>query len=188
MAMSRGDRFELNRQLLDTLNEWRSDQIALLFESFGINYLADQWSTIDVAGTITSISEEAIVEIYSTVMKVPQAEVLNSVASGVDDSNWKQGYVRLFISHSAKHREFISAVSDELAVVGIHGFVAHETMAVSRPWQLQIEHALRSMQAFVAVIHSEFNQSAWCHEEIGWALGRRIPYLPSAWGPTQPHL
>ena len=25
------------------------------------------------------------------------------------------------------------------------------------------------MQAFVALVHSEVNQSAWCQQEIGWA-------------------
>lgn len=175
--MSRGDRFELSSQLLETLSGWRDERLALLFGSFGILFEQDQWQNIDIAGAIASTSEQIIVEVYSTVMKVPQAEVLNSVMSGVDDSNWKPGYVRLFISHSAAHREFTGAVADELAVVGIHGFVAHEAMAVSRPWQLQIEHALRSMQAFVALVHPEFNESAWCHQEVGWALGRRVPHL-----------
>ena len=66
-------------------------------------------------------------------------------------------------------------MADELAVVGIHGFVAHDTMEYSKPWQAQIEHALRSMQAFVAIVHPEFQESAWCHQEVGWAMGRRVP-------------
>jgi len=48
-------------------------------------------------------------------------------------------------------------------------------MAYRKPWQAQIEHALRSMQAFVAIVHPEFNSSAWCNQEVGWALGRRVP-------------
>jgi hypothetical protein len=49
--------------------------------------------------------------------------------------------VRLFMSHSARHRELVGKVADELAIVGIHGFVAHNTMTYSRPWQAQIEQA-----------------------------------------------
>lgn len=177
MAISRGDRFALNRQLLDALNAWTDDQVVLLFESFGVGFRVDEWNGIDKTGALTSMSDQLLVEISSTVMGVPQEEILTSVASGVDDSNWKPGYIRLFISHSAIHKAFISEVADELAIVGIHGFVAHETMAVSRPWQLQIEHALRSMQAFVAIVHPEFKDSAWCHEEVGWALGRRVPHF-----------
>jgi hypothetical protein len=48
-------------------------------------------------------------------------------------------------------------------------------MAYSKPWQAQIEQGLRSMQAFVAIVHQEFNASAWCQQEVGWALGRRVP-------------
>ena len=50
-------------------------------------------------------------------------------------------------------------------------------MEVTKPWQGQIERALRSMQAFVAIVHPEFNQSGWCHQEAGWALGRRTPHF-----------
>ncbi|MEZ5182200.1 MAG: hypothetical protein R2702_10055 [Acidimicrobiales bacterium] len=48
-------------------------------------------------------------------------------------------------------------------------------MERSKPWQL--EQALRTMQAFVALVHPEVNQSAWCQQEIGWALGRRVPHV-----------
>jgi hypothetical protein len=37
--------------------------------------------------------------------------------------------------------ELVGKVADELAIVGIHGFVAHNTMTYSRPWQAQIEQA-----------------------------------------------
>lgn len=59
--------------------------------------------------------------------------------------------------------------------IGIHGFVAHDTMEYSKPWQAQIEQALRSMQALAALVHPEFNSSAWFQQEVGWALGRRVP-------------
>jgi hypothetical protein len=31
-----------------------------------------------------------------------------------------------------------------------------------------------AMQA-VAIVHPEFSESACCHQEIGWALGRGVP-------------
>jgi hypothetical protein len=107
---------------------------------------------------------------------VDESEVAEAVESEQSGS-WNPGYVRLFISHSAKHKAFVSEVADELLVVGIHGFVAHETMQVTKPWQEQIEQALRSMDAFVAFVHPEFQASAWCHQETGWALGRRVPHF-----------
>lgn len=50
-------------------------------------------------------------------------------------------------------------------------------MQYTKPWQLQIEKALGTMQAFVALVHPEFNDSVWCQEEVGWALSRRGPSL-----------
>lgn len=93
----------------------------------------------------------------------------------VESSLWKPGYVRVFLSHSARHKKFVGEVADELAVSGIHAFVAHDTMQYELPWQEQIEEALRSMQAFVAITHQEFLDSPWCQQEVGWALGRRVP-------------
>lgn len=114
---------------------------------------------------------------YAAVMGIDRREVDSLVESSPqDDSNWKKGYVRVFISHSAHHKAFVGKVAEELAVAGIHGFVAHDTMSYSKPWQEQIEHALRTMQAFVLLVHPEVNDSAWCHQEIGWALGRRVPH------------
>jgi hypothetical protein len=38
------------------------------------------------------------------------------------------------------------------------------------------------MQAFVAVIHPEFNPSPWCQQEVGWARGRRVPFYAVRYG------
>ena len=76
------------------------------------------------------------------------------------------------MSHSAKYKQYVSDVASSLLKFEVHAFVAHETMEVTRDSQEQIEHALRSMEAFVAFIHPEFTPSAWCQQELGWALGR----------------
>ncbi len=124
---------------------------------------------------IGALSDADLMEMYSIVTGVEMSEIENAVETSADPGNWKAGYVRLFISHSAHHKVVIGEVADELAVIGIHGFVAHETMAYSKPWQAQIEQALKSMHAFVAVVHPGFQESAWCQQEVGWALGRRVP-------------
>lgn len=90
-------------------------------------------------------------------------------------SPWPDDLVRVFLSHSAVHKQFAGEVAQHLREVGVYGFVAHDTMTVSLPWQDQIEDALRTAEVLVALIHPEFNDSAWCQQEIGWALGRGIP-------------
>jgi TIR domain len=97
------------------------------------------------------------------------------VTTPAHGSPWPDDLVRVFLSHSALHKQFAGEVAQHLREVGVYGFVAHDTMTVSLPWQEQIEEALRTAEALVALIHPEFNNSAWCQQEIGWALGRGIP-------------
>ena len=108
--------------------------------AFGVvgtdHYGADRESVLDVAQVV-----HAVVQMYSIITGTELDEVENSVQSAVL-GNWKPGYVRLFMSHSARHKEFVGKVADELAVVGIHGLVAHDTMKYDTPWQAQIEQAL----------------------------------------------
>ena len=178
MAMSHRDRFKLKSQVLEALNSeaWSWQQIELLFGEFGLPSFSDDPNGPDLTETVSSLSDEPLTELYALVFDVAESEVTDVVESSVGSQNWKSGYARVFLSHSAKYKEFVGEVSDELAVLGIHGFVAHETMEYTKPWQDQIEAALKSMQAFVAIVHPEFNDSAFCHQEVGWALGRRVPH------------
>ncbi|HMS73079.1 MAG TPA: toll/interleukin-1 receptor domain-containing protein [Baekduia sp.] len=177
MALSRRDRIRLKTQLIEALAnpEWTWDRTNVLLSEFGFGSLSDDRFAPSIAEMITDATDEVVVEMYSVVMDVDADEVQEAVAIGADDGNWKRGYARVFLSHSALHKQFVGEVASELAVVGIHGFVAHDAMEYSKPWQIQIEQALRTMQAFVALVHPEVNQSAWCQQEIGWALGRRVP-------------
>lgn len=147
----------------------------MLLGEFGLAFDDDRFGNGPAfEDVIANVPDADLVEMYSIVSGIPQEEILDSVEAE-DAENWKQGYVRLFISHSAQYKAFVADVSAELAIVGIDGFVAHDSMTISKPWQTQIELALRSMQAFVAIVHPEFVESAWCNQEVGWALGRRVP-------------
>ncbi|HUY09149.1 MAG TPA: toll/interleukin-1 receptor domain-containing protein [Candidatus Dormibacteraeota bacterium] len=92
-----------------------------------------------------------------------------------DDGLWDLGAVRVFLSHSAEHKEFVAKVADALQLHGLHGFVAHDAIAVNREWQAEIERALRTAQVLVGFVHPEFISSAWANQEVGWAYGRGLP-------------
>ncbi len=178
MEMSRRDRIRLKTQIVQELEyqpEWNISRVNLVLDEFDLGRLRDSFEGPSVSDLIGNVSDELLKELYSVVMDVDVGEVEDVVESASSNGNWKPGYARLFLSHSAMHKEFVGKVANQLAVVGIHGFVAHDTMEVSQPWQTQIETFLRTMQAFVALVHPEFNGSAWCNQEVGWALGRRVP-------------
>jgi hypothetical protein len=176
MALTHRDRFRIKSQLSDALEggDWTLTRRNLLFGEFGLPQQDGGWNG-SIAEVLGEASDDILVELFGIVLGVDSTEVLNVVESAPNDGGWKAGYARVFLSHSAHHKEFAGQVADELAVMGIHAFVAHDAMEYSQPWQEQIEHALKTMEAFVALVHPEARDSAWCHQEIGWALGRRVP-------------
>jgi hypothetical protein len=177
MTLSRTERFKLKSGVLDVMDEdrsWSFQRMNLLLSEFGFPTMDGYNDAPGFEEIISSITDRDLIEMYALVTGTRVDKVQESVVDGAL-GNWKPGYARLFLSHSAQHKKFAGEVADELAVVGIHAFVAHDTMEYSLPWQEQIEGALRSMNVFVALIHPEFLASPWCQQEVGWALGSRIP-------------
>jgi hypothetical protein len=59
-----------------------------------------------------------------------------------------------------------------LAPLGISAFVAHEDIHPTLEWQVEIERALHTMEAFVSMHTLGFSKSIWTQQEIGFAVGR----------------
>jgi len=91
---------------------------------------------------------------------------------------WKDGYVKIFVSHLSSNRERMSAMKLGLANWGISAFIAHEDIEASREWRDEVEAGLESMDVLVAVVEPGFKESDWCVQEVGYALGRRIDIIP----------
>ena len=91
---------------------------------------------------------------------------------------WPQNRFRLFLSHISKYKVSVSRLRDELELRGVAAFVAHQAIKPSWEWQHEIELALRSMHALVALITDDFHKSLWTDQEVGWALGRGVTVVP----------
>ncbi len=91
---------------------------------------------------------------------------------------WPEGTFRLFLSHVSKHKAEVAQLKTQLSRLGVAAFVAHEDIEPSLEWQDEIELALRSMHALVALVTPDFSKSSWTDQEIGWALGRGLPVIP----------
>lgn len=79
---------------------------------------------------------------------------------------------RLFISHISKDKDKATRLKDCLAPFAISGFVAHEDVLPTLEWQTEIERALYSMDAFIAIHTEGFSASFWTQQEVGFAVGR----------------
>lgn len=103
----------------------------------------------------------------------PTAEEIQFLGDNIDDSMWKPGQFRLFISHLTKYKESASNLKLCLSNYGIDCFVAHEDITPSKEWEIEIEKALFTMDALCAIVVPDFVNSQWCDQEVGIALGQR---------------
>lgn len=87
-----------------------------------------------------------------------------------------EGY-RVFLSHKSEVKKETAALKNGLNLFGVSAFVAHEDIQPTKEWQDEIESALFSMDAFVALMTENFNDSPWTDQEVGVAFGRGIPII-----------
>lgn len=182
VALSPRDRFRLIRdtvqEITDEPRTWTVTTLNILLKQYvlGTIYL-DINDTIEsaFADIVGDATDDALLEIHGAILGIADEDVGRAPFPSEGDSLWQPGYFRVFLSHSAAEKAFVTEISRELAVFGVHGFVAHESMQIEKSWQPQIELALRTAEAFVGIVHPPFNESAWCHQEVGWAYGRALP-------------
>jgi hypothetical protein len=91
---------------------------------------------------------------------------------------WKEGYLKLFVSHLSENKAQMSAMKNEFDKWGISAFIAHEDIEPSREWRNEVEAALETMDLMVAVVQPGFKNSDWCCQEVGYALGRKTDIIP----------
>lgn len=92
-----------------------------------------------------------------------------------DPAFWRPGRLRIFLSHLSAHRAFTAELQSELLEYGISSFVAHNDIEPTLEWQTEIETALRTCHALVALLHTNFHGSNWTDQEIGYVMGRGLP-------------
>lgn len=91
------------------------------------------------------------------------------------DRIWQPGLVRVFLSHKSDVKVEAARLKAALRDYGLYAFVAHEDIEPDEAWQREIERALFSMDALVALLTPGFHQSDWTHQEVGVAIGRGVP-------------
>lgn len=95
-----------------------------------------------------------------------------------DEEPWGDSSLRLFITHLWKHRVDAEALKEELEGWGVEAFVAHRDINPGKEWVRIITAALQTCDVLVPLLHDGFKKSDWCDQEVGVALGRRVPVFP----------
>jgi len=97
-----------------------------------------------------------------------------SRASNIEPEFWDDGMFRLFISHLAIYKKTAANIQAALQEYGISSFVAHNDIMPTTEWEDQIELALSTCDALIALLHDKFHESNWTDQEIGFAMGRGV--------------
>jgi len=95
-----------------------------------------------------------------------------------DSKFWLPNHFRLFLSHLSSFKSQTSKLQKALKNFGISGFVAHEDIEPTKEWLTEIEKALFSMDALVAILMPGFHESNWTDHEVGVAVGRDVLVIP----------
>ncbi len=148
-------------------------------ENVGVN---SKWVYVKVA--LRGASSDAVLRIATeldlTVSGTPAAVLMAP-------ENWRDTkLLRLFISHISKDKQIATRLKGALAPLGIAGFVAHEDIHPTLEWQVQIERALHTMDAFLAVLTDGFCNSNWTQQEAGFAYGRGAKVISFKMGAEDP--
>ncbi len=120
-------------------------------------------------GTIIKIADELDIEHGYTVSKDLDLS---------ESTFWKPGHFKLFLSHISAFKVKTAKLQKQLLTYGISGFVAHSDIEPTREWEIEIERALFSMDAFAAILTPGFKESNWTGQEVGIALGRDVLVIP----------
>mgnify|MGYP001170222356 CR=1 FL=1 len=105
----------------------------------------------------------------------------NIVTHSVNIDNvsfWRPNTFNLFLSHLASFKKNTYLLKNSLNKYGISSFVAHEDIEPTKEWQIEIEKALFTMDALVAILMPGFKESNWTDQEIGAAIGRDVLIIP----------
>ncbi|MGA9048524.1 MAG: toll/interleukin-1 receptor domain-containing protein, partial [Dehalococcoidia bacterium] len=101
------------------------------------------------------------------------------IAVSTTDRIWgRAGYFRVFLSHKSEVKEETAKLKEKLKIYGITCFVAHTDIEPTKEWQTEIENALHSMDALIALLTDDFHNSDWTDQEVGFAFGRSVPIIP----------
>lgn len=121
--------------------------------------------------------DEKVIEIADE-LEIEHGYLPQKKVGAADTRFWLSGYFRLFLSHVSLVKAKAAQLQTSLRRYGISGFVAHEDIEPTKEWQNEIEKALMSMDALVAILSPGFKESNWTDQEVGVAVGRDVLVVP----------
>lgn len=188
MKMTKSQRAKTLQFVVSSLADesWPKIDLALLLFGF---QTSESWPSGDkesyVVSMLAGVSDDDLLEFAAHFgFKLDGAAA--AAAAAHSTPYWAAGNLKAFITHLSPQKAKAGALRAALEPLGISGFVAHTDIHPTKEWQLEIETALATCDVLIALIHPGFIESAWCDQEIGYALGRGVPVFTVKIG-ADPH-
>jgi hypothetical protein len=177
------DRVYAERQIIAALSEKMNwNDLDLFFRRMRIPkpQFENSYTIADlIRGYLTGCSDDMLLDVaHQLGLDVESDERYNALAASVDSKYWLIDHFRVFISHVHTAKLQAGGLRQALQRYAISAFVAHEDIETSDEWQEEILRALMSMDAFVAILTSDFNSSKWTDQEVGIAVARNVLLIP----------
>ena len=179
MALTPSQRITLMKSIAQRLGHEDWSLIDLTLKQFALPW-AEQWSGSSEAYVLEMIEragDDVLLDLGRHV-----GFQLHGPAQRVDPPFWRKGMFRLFVTHLAAQRALAGELQEALLPFGISAFVAHNDIAPTQEWQTQIETALATCDAVVALLHPHFHESNWTDQEVGFGMGRGVPVFSVRFG------
>lgn len=173
--MKPSDRIHLIRDIARALAQESWNLIDLTLKQFGLP-TTDEWGGRGgeeeyVMDMIGEGKDAVLLELGKHVGVASELETVDA------PTFWGEQQPRIFISHISAEKKIATGFKNALEPYGLAGFVAHEDIEPTREWQDEIEAALSSMDALVAILTPGFGESKWTDQEVGVAIGRHVPIV-----------
>lgn len=180
MTLSPSQRIHLMKEIATRLDSEDWPLIDVTLKQFSLPWSNEWQGTKDayVLQMVEEASDQALIELAQHV----GFQFEEAPAPRIDPPFWRKGMFRLFVSHLATHRAFAAELQESLLDFGISSFIAHNDIEPTQEWQTQIETALSTCDALVALLHEDFHASNWTDQEIGFAMGRGVPVYSVRFG------
>jgi len=172
--MTPSERINQIKDISEVLSKEDYSIVNLTLEQFGLP--TQYWEDFDavpyVVAMLRNVSDESLLELSKHLGTASELESIDP------PSFWESNQPRIFISHLSKIKDTTISIKEELEKYSIAAFVAHSDIEPTKEWQSEIEIALSTMDALVALLSPGFKESNWTDQEVGVAIGRAVPIVP----------
>jgi hypothetical protein len=133
----------------------------------------------DIRSRVEKFAKAYPNQFVESVLIIPDLEEEDSaVHAEATPSFWREGHLRLFLSHASDFQLEASKIAESLINYNVHGFVAHEQIAPAKEWEDELRLGLSTCDALVCFLSEGFKKSDWTEQEVGFVISRRVLVIP----------